>query len=248
MKIEKPEFSTVIFVLSGLSVILVPLIIFTVMFFRRGSSEVLVSTFVNYGEIQTTNNNLKVKIHRISYHPKTKLRKSSRWFTGSYTRPGYTQIDGTMEILSPKPLFPTAGFMKLYGRNKNFIERPMIMETKDCLVVSSKKDKSEKTEPSQIKFTSRYPTNLEPSIKKLILAQKAPAFEINVVEATSTENCEDISVKSDDLYISSQSFSIGTPEILKYQPYKIYEFEESSIDNIWVEWIVGPRYGELESP
>tara|TARA_B100001971_G_C18257652_1_gene583618 strand:+ start:10 stop:738 length:729 start_codon:yes stop_codon:yes gene_type:complete len=242
MKIEKPEFSTVIFVLSGLSVILIPLIIFTVMFFMRGSSEVLVSTFVNYGETQITNDNLKVKIHRISYHPKTKIRKSSRWFTGSYTRPGYTQIDGTMEILSPKPLFPTVGVMKIYGNNKNFIERSIIMESKDCSVVSSK------TEPSQIKFTSRYPTNLEPSIKKLILSQEAPAFEINVVEATSTENCEDIPLKNDEVYISSQSFSIGKPEILKYQPYKIYEFEESSIDNIWTEWIVGPRYGELESP
>jgi hypothetical protein len=248
MKIIKPEFSTVIFVLLGLSVIFVPLLIFTGMFFTRGSSEVSVSTFVNYRDPQITDNNLKVKIHRISYHPKTKLRKSSRWFTGSYIRPGYTQLDGTMEILSQKPLFPTVGFMKLYGRNKNFIERPMIMETKDCSVVSSKKGKSEKTEPIQVKFTSRYPTNIEPSIKKLILSQEAPAFEINVVEATSTENCEDIPVKNDELHVSSQSFSIGTPEILKYQPYKIYEFEESSIDNIWTEWIVGPRYGELESP
>ncbi len=248
MKIIKPEFSTVIFVLLGLSVIFVPLLIFTGMFFTRGSSEVSVSTFVNYRDPQITDNNLKVKIHRISYHPKTKLRKSSRWFTGSYIRPGYTQIDGTIEILSPKPLFPTAGFMKIFGRNKNFIERPMIMETKDCSEVSSKKDKSEKTEPIQVKFTSRYPTNLEPSIKKLILSQEAPAFEINVVEATSTENCEDIPLKNDEVYISSQSFSIGKPEILKYQPYKIYEFEESSIDNIWTEWIVGPRYGELESP
>ena len=246
MKIEKPEFSTVIFVLSGLSVILVPLLIFTGMFFTRGSSEVSVSTFVNYRDPQITDNNLKVKIHRISYHPKTKLRKSSRWFTGSYIRPGYTQIDGTIEILSPKPLFPTAGFMKIFGRNKNFIERPMIMESKDCSEVSSKKDKSEKTEPIQVKFTSRYPTNLEPSIKKLILSQEAPAFEINVVEATSTENCENVPVEGGEFYIGSQSFSIGSPEILKYQPYKIYEFKQSSIKNIWTEWIVGPSYGELE--
>ena len=247
MKIIKPELSTVIFVLLGLSVIFVPLLIFTGMFFTRGSSEVLVSTFVNYRDPQITDSsNLKVKIHRISYHPKTKLRKSSRWFTGSYIRPGYTQIDGTIEILSPKPLFPTEGFMKIFGRNKNFIERPMIMETKDCSVVSSKKDKSEKTEPIQIKFTSRSPTNLEPSIKKLIFDQEAPAFEINIIEFISTENCENVPVEGGEFYIGSQSFSIGSPEILKYQPYKIYEFKQSSIKNIWTEWIVGPSYGELE--
>jgi len=246
MKFIQPELSTVIFVLCGLSVIFIPIIIFTSMFFRRGSNVVLVSTYLNDPPAQVLNNKLRVKINRISYHQKTTLRKSSRWFTGNSVRPGFTQFDGTIEIVSSKSMFPSKGLMKIEETNGTSIERPIRMELIGCSSTSSQVSKTLNSELHEIKFSSRFPTNLQPSIKESILKGVMPPFEININKASSVKNCEDVSIEDRQLHVISKSFSIGNPKLLKYYPYKTYEFEKPPENEAWTEWVSAPQYGDIE--
>ena len=236
MKYPNIQLSTFIFVFLGFSVILVPIIILITMFVRQGSDQVKVSVFLAEYSNNTSTNKNSVKIDRISYHPKTKLKRASMWFTGNYERPGYVQIDGTF-LLHTDDVFIESGSIKIDNSTTTDI-RELILEEIEC---------NKKSIPiSNQKFSGRFNLIENKNLTKLLERNNFYDLEFELKLHKITNYCEGNLLEFETDYLSYKKVKIQPKDIYKYIPYKLYEFEEEADSNIWIEWISSPEFGELK--
>ena len=204
MKYPNIQLSTFIFVTLGFSVILVPIIILITMFVRQGSDQVKVSVFLAEYSNNTSTNKNSVKIDRISYHPKTKLKRASMWFTGNYERPGYIQIDGTFNLNSDD-VFVKSGLIKI-----NNSETTVIKE----LILKDIKCNKESIPISNQKFSGRFNLIENKNLTKLLERNNFYDLEFELKLHKITNYCEGNILEFETDYLSY--------EIVRIQPLDIY--------------------------
>ena len=236
MKYPNIQLSTFIFVTLGFSVILVPIIILIAMFVRQGSDQVKVSVFLAEYSNNTSTNKNSVKIDRISYHPKTKLKRASMWVTGNYERPGYVQIDGTF-LLHTDDVFIESGSITIDNSTTTGI-RELILEEIKC--------NKESIPISNQKFSGRFNLIENKNLTKLLERNNFYDLEFELKLHKITNYCEGNLLEFETDYLSYKKVKIQPKDIYKYIPYKLYEFEEEADSNIWIEWISSPEFGELK--
>ena len=235
MKYLKFELSTIIFVLLGFSVILVPIIILITMLIRQGSDQVEVSVYsAEYSNKNSTYKNT-INIDRISYHPKTKLKRASMWFTGNYERPGYIQIDGTFNLNS-NDVFVKSGLIKINNLATSVIKE-LILKDIEC--------NKKATSISNQKFSGRFNLSQNNNMNKLLERNNFYDLEFELKLYKITNFCEGNILQFETDYLSYETVKIQLKDIYIYKPYKLYEFEEEVDSNIWIEWISSPEFGEL---
>tara|TARA_B100000029_G_scaffold2990_1_gene3706 strand:+ start:1055 stop:1765 length:711 start_codon:yes stop_codon:yes gene_type:complete len=236
MKYLKFELSTIIFVLLGFSVILVPIIILITMLIRQGSDQVEVSVYsAEYSNKNSTYKNT-INIDRISYHPKTKLKRASMWFTGNYERPGYIQIDGTFNLNS-NDVFVKSGLIKINNLATSVIKE-LILKDIEC--------NKKATSISNQKFSGRFNLSQNNNMNKLLERNNFYDLEFELKLYKITNFCEGNILQFETDYLSYETVKIQLKDIYIYKPYKLYEFEEEVDSNIWIEWISSPEFGELK--
>ena len=236
MKYLKLELSTIIFVLLGFSVILVPIIILITMLIRQGSDQVEVSVYsAEYSNKNSTYKNT-INIDRISYHPKTKLKRASMWFTGNYERPGYIQIDGTFNLNS-NDVFVKSGLIKINNLATSVIKE-LILKDIEC--------NKKATSISNQKFSGRFNLSQNNNMNKLLERNNFYDLEFELKLYKITNFCEGNILQFETDYLSYETVKIQLKDIYIYKPYKLYEFEEEIDSNIWIEWISSPEFGELK--
>tara|TARA_Y100001960_G_scaffold334099_1_gene444877 strand:- start:38905 stop:39615 length:711 start_codon:yes stop_codon:yes gene_type:complete len=236
MKYLKFELSTIIFVLLGFSVILVPIIILITMLIRQGSDQVEVSVYsAEYSNKNSTYKNT-INIDRISYHPKTKLKRASMWFTGNYERPGYIQIDGTFNLNS-NDVFVKSGLIKINNLATSVIKE-LILKDIEC--------NKKATSISNQKFSGRFNLSQNNNMNKLLERNNFYDLEFELKLYKITNFCEGNILQFETDYLSYETVKIQLKDIYIYKPYKLYEFEEEIDSNIWIEWISSPEFGELK--
>tara|TARA_Y100000590_G_scaffold117723_1_gene134620 strand:- start:20135 stop:20845 length:711 start_codon:yes stop_codon:yes gene_type:complete len=236
MKYLEFELSTIIFVLLGFSVILVPIIILITMLIRQGSDQVEVSVYsAEYSNKNSTYKNT-INIDRISYHPKTKLKRASMWFTGNYERPGYIQIDGTFNLNS-NDVFVKSGLIKINNLATSVIKE-LILKDIEC--------NKKATSISNQKFSGRFNLSQNNNMNKLLERNNFYDLEFELKLYKITNFCEGNILQFETDYLSYETVKIQLKDIYIYKPYKLYEFEEEIDSNIWIEWISSPEFGELK--
>ena len=236
MKYLKFELSTIIFVLLGFSVILVPIIILITMLIRQGSDQVEVSVYsAEYSNKNSTYKNT-INIDRISYHPKTKLKRASMWFTGNYERPGYIQIDGTFNLNSDD-VFVKSGLIKI-NNSETTVIKELILKDIEC--------NKKATSISNQKFSGRFNLSQNNNMNKLLERNNFYDLEFELKLYKITNFCEGNILQFETDYLSYETVKIQLKDIYIYKPYKLYEFEEEVDSNIWIEWISSPEFGELK--
>ena len=236
MKYLNIELSTFIFLLLGVSVILVPIIFLITMFIRQGSDQVKVSVYLaEYSNNSSTNKNT-VNIDRISYHQKTKLKRASMWFTGNYERPGYIQIDGTFNLNS-NDVFVKSGLIKINNLATSVIKE-LILKDIEC--------NKKATSISNQKFSGRFNLSQNNNMNKLLERNNFYDLEFELKLYKITNFCEGNILQFETDYLSYETVKIQLKDIYIYKPYKLYEFEEEVDSNIWIEWISSPEFGELK--
>ena len=203
MKYLKFELSTIIFVLLGFSVILVPIIILITMLIRQGSDQVEVSVYsAEYSNKNSTYKNT-INIDRISCHPKTKLKRASMWFTGNYERPGYIQIDGTFNLNS-NDVFVKSGLIKINNLATSVIKE-LILKDIEC--------NKKATSISNQKFSGRFNLSQNNNMNKLLERNNFYDLEFELKLHKITNYCKGNILEFETDYLSYETVKIQLKDI-----------------------------------